>query len=332
MKILSKLFVLSLAISLFSCSEDDSTNDIADSNDPANGPKSNVTIKATTTFGNTSGRIKSANELEIDAFYINIRKIEFEYASASLTAGNQSESDDDDDIDLSFDELPQEIKDYLNTNHPNDPFCEAEMEEDDDEPYKYEVELASGLELYFRADLTLYAEEQDDEPCNGNNGSTDDSSGYGEDEEFQLAGPFEINLLDEETTTIVNVDIPIGTYEEVEFKMDRSNNPNSVLYQKSIMITGTLNGTPMTFFHTFDEDFEVDYEDAGQNLVIDDSNNNEVTFNFDLNAVINAVDFSNATDGNADGTIEISPEDADGNNALANQIKTAIVQFAELID
>jgi hypothetical protein len=88
----------------------------------------------------------------------------------------------------------------------------------------------------------------------------------------------------------------------------------------------------MTFFHTFEEDFEVDYEDEGQNLIIDDSNNNEVTFNFDLNAVVNAVDFSSAADGDGDGTILISPDDNDGNNALANQIKSAIVQFAELLD
>jgi len=329
MKNLSQLFVFCLAISFMSCAEDDSITDIADSNEP----KSNVTIKATTTFGNTSGRFKSVNTLDIDAFYINIRKIEFEYASAGGDDDDQSsDNGEDEDTSLTFSQLPQEIQDYINTNHPNDPFCKAEEEDDSDDPYKYEVELASGLELYFRADFTLYAQEQDDEPCNESNGSTDDSSGYGDEEEFLLAGPFEINLFDQETTTIVNVDIPIGTYEEVEFKMDRSNNTNSVLYQKSIMFSGTLNGTPMTFFHTFDEDFEVDYEDAGQNLVIDDSNNNEVTFNFDLNAVVNAVDFSNATDSNGDGTIEISPSDTDGNNALANQIKTAIVQFAELID
>ena len=98
------------------------------------------------------------------------------------------------------------------------------------------------------------------------------------------------------------------------------------------MITGTLNEMPMTFYHTFEEDFEVDFEDAGQNLIINDSNNNEITFNFDLNAVVNAVNFDYATDGNGDGIIEISPIDKDGNSALANQIKNAIVQFAELID
>jgi hypothetical protein len=329
MKTFSKLLVLCITIGLISCSDDDSSNNF---NDPSSGPKSNVSIKATTTFNGTAGRTKSANGLQLDAFYINISEIEFEYANASKPSYTFTKSDDDDE-DLTFEELPDQIIIYLEDNYPNDPFCKAEMEEDDDEPYKYEVELASGLELYFRADFSLYALEQDDEPCGFDDSDDDDpSNSYGEDDEFELAGPFELNLLDQETTTIVNVDIPQGIYEEVEFKMERSNNPSSLLYQKSILITGTLNGTPMTFFHTFEEDFEVDYEDAGQNLVIDDSNNNEVTFNFDLNAVVNAVDFSNATDGNADGVIDISPSDADGNNALANQIKSAIVQYAELID
>ncbi len=330
MKNLSKILMLSLAISLLACSDDDSVADI--SND--DGPKSNVTIKATKTFNPTLGRSRAATNLDIDAFYINIRQIEFEYAASSRPGGNYASDDDDDDIYLSFEQIPQQIKDYLQANHPNDPFCKAEMEEDDDEPYKYEVELVSGLELYFRADFSLYTQEQDDDPCSGHDDSSDDdpSNSYGDDDEFQLAGPFEINLLNEETTTIVNVEIPQGVYEEVEFEMGRSNNPSSVLYQKSIMFTGTLNGTPMTFFHTFEEDFEVDYEDAGQNLVIDASNDNEVTFNFDLNAVVNAVDFSSAADGDGDGTILISPDDNDGNNALANQIKSAIVQFAELLD
>lgn len=331
MKTYFKFLFLFLSIALVSCSDDDSSADQSN----VTGPKSNVTIKATKTFNGSAGRSMAANGLDIDAFYINIRKIEFEYAGSSRPGSSQQKSSDNDDINLSFDQLPQQIKDYLENNHPNDPFCKAEMEEDDDEPYKYEVELQSGIELYFRADFSLYTQEADDDPCGSddwNDDNYDPSNSYGEDDEFQLAGPFEINLLDNETTTIVNVEIPQGVYEEVEFKMDRSNNPNSTLYQKSIMITGTLNGTPMTFFHTFEEDFEVDYEDAGQNLIIDDSNNNEVTFNFDLNSVVNAVNFGAATDGNGDGTIEISPTDADGNNALANQIKSAIVQFAELID
>jgi hypothetical protein len=329
MKTLNQILFFSSLMLFLSCSEDD--NGLDDIN---NQPKSNVSIKATTSFGDASVRNTSANEsVSFDAFYLNIKKIEFEYAFGSGMGDDNQSNDDDQDNYLTFEELPQQIKDYLLENYPNDPFCKAEEEDDSDDPYKYEVELSSGLELYFRADFTLYAVEQDDDPCNGNDDSSDDgSNSFGDDDEFQLSGPFELNLFNNETLTIVNVEIPIGEYEEVEFEMARSNDPSSILYQKSIMITGSIDGIPMTFFHTFEEDFEVDYEDAGQNLVIDESNNNEVIFNFDLNAVVSAVNFESASDGNNDGVIEISPTDSDGNNALANQIKNAIVQYAELID
>jgi len=328
MKTLNQILFFSGLMLFLSCSEDD--NSIDDIN---NLPKSNVSIKATTNFGDASGRNTSANESVVfDAFYINIKKIEFEYASGSGQSGDDYNNDDQDDY-ITYEELPQQIRDFLAENYPNDPFCKAEEEDDSDDPYKYEVELASGLELYFRADFTLYAVEEDDDACSANDNPSDDgSNSFGDDDEFQLSGPFELNLFNNETLTIVDVEIPIGEYEEVEFEMDRSNDPSSILYQKSIMITGSIDGVPMTFFHTFEEDFEVDYEDAGQNLVIDESNNNEVVFNFDLNAVVSAVNFDSASDGNNDGTIEISPTDSDGNNALANQIKNAIVQYAELID
>jgi len=354
MKTISKFLMLVFFVSLIACSEDDNLADANNTNDPTNTPKSSLTIKATSTFNPSSGRLTTmANaNLEIDQFLINIKKIEFEYAnfndnSNDDSSGNDDNDDDDndsddndnddsgeDDIQLTFDQLPIEIQNYITTNHPDDPFCKAEEENaSSDDPYRYEVELASGLELYFKADFSLYAQEQDDSPCNSNGSSNDNNSNsFGDDDEFQLAGPFEINLLDSESTTIVNVEIPQGEYEEVKFKMDRSLSPSSVLFQKSIMITGTLNGMPMTFYHTFDEDFEVDFEDAGQNLIIDNTNNNEVTFNFDLNAVVNTVNLDAATDANGDGSIEISPVDPDGNNMLANQIKNAIVQFAELID
>ena len=322
-KISASLFISTLLFT--ACSDDDSniTND-------ANSPKGEVTINATS--GLTSGRPKA--NVAIDAFMINIRKIEFEYAEGNGTQGavfGKSDDGDDEETYLSFDELPVEIQSYINTNHPNDPFCEAEMENDADDPYLYEVELQSGLELYFKADLSLYASEQDDEPCGSDDSEGEDDNDYGSDDEVNLAGPFELDL-SQGSTTVTNVNIPEGVYEEVEFKMDVSSNPSSELYQKSILLSGMIDGTPFEFYHTFDEDFEVDYEDAGQNLVIDANNNNSITFNFDLATVISNVDFSSATDGNNDGTIQISPVDADGNQQLAHTIKNAIVQYAELVD
>jgi hypothetical protein len=326
MKNLKKIAVMTLFGGLLIACSDDESNVTTD----ATQPKGELTIKATS--GLTAGRPKA--NVDVSEFMINIRKIEFEYAEGQNTQGllfaKSDDDDDDEDVNLTFDELPEEIQTYITTNHPDDPFCKAEMENDSDDPYLYEVELQSGLELYFKADFTLYASEQDDEPCGADDDGSDDNS-YGSDDEINLAGPFELDL-SQGSTTVVDVNIPEGVYEEVEFKMDVSSNLSSPLYQKSILLSGMIDGTPFEFYHTFDEDFEVDYEDAGQNLVIDANNNTSITFNFDLPSVVASVDFSSAVDGNNDGTIQISPVDPDGNQLLANTIKNAIVQYAELID
>ncbi|GGE30873.1 hypothetical protein [Psychroflexus planctonicus] len=323
MKTISKILFFSLSLVFFSCSSDD---DGGSSPNLSNYEAASLTIEASRATSQSSGRPKDINEnLEIASFMLNISRIEFEFADGF---GQGISSPSVDDEHLSFDELPQEIQDYVNENHPNDTFCKAELEDDLDDPYRYEVELQSGTELYFREDFSLYATDFDDDGCEDDDDYDDDSD---DDEDYKIFGPFEIDLSNE-STTIVEVEIPVAEYEEVEFEMERGIDVNSPLYQKSMLMTGTLNGMPFEFYHTFSEDFEVDYEDAGQNLVITENNNNQVTFQFDLVSVINSVDMNNASDGNGNGIIEISPEDTDGNNALANQIKNAVKQYVDLID
>jgi hypothetical protein len=153
---------------------------------------------------------------------------------------------------------------------------------------------------------------------------------YGDDDEFKLRGPFELDLLSGQTT-ITTINIPNGVYEEVEFKMARNNNAESELFNKSVLIKGTIGSTPFVFWHNIDEDFEIDYEDAGQNLVIAD-NAATLVIDFDLDAVLANVDLSNAQDGNGDGLIEINPNDTDGNQSLANTIKDKIEEYTDLLD
>lgn len=327
MKILKTLSLLTATTVLIACSSDDDVFNNGQNLEP----KANLQILATTNVQIAGKSVKTVNSLEVDSFMINIKKIEFEYLEASGRSVSSS-SDTDDSDHLSFGELPVQIRDYLEENYSDDPFCKAELEDDLDDPYRYEVELQSGLEIYFREDFTVYAKEQDDSNCDDSDvNDSDDYDSYGSDDEFDLNGPFELDLAGG-PVTVTEVEIPVGEYEEVEFEMDRSTNPNSSLFQKSMLISGSIDGTPLEFYHTFDEEFEVDYEDAGQNLIIDESNNNTVTFTFDLNAVISAVDLSSATDGNGNGIIEISPVDEDGNNALANQIKNAIKNYVDLLD
>lgn len=153
---------------------------------------------------------------------------------------------------------------------------------------------------------------------------------YGDDDEFELRGPFELDLLSGQST-ITSINIPNGVYEEVEFKMARNTNSASELFNKSVLIKGTIGTTPFVFWHNIDEDFEIDYEDAGQNLVISD-NSATLVIDFNLDAVLANVDLSNAQDGNGDGLIEISPNDTDGNQSLANTIKDKIEEYTDLLD
>lgn len=318
MKPMLGLFVAAFAF--YSCSSDD---DAAPQPPTA---KSSLTIKAQSGLNGTANKTtQAASDVQIDGFMINLSEIEFEFADNDQNQTFSVGAMDDDD-DLAYEELPEEIKSYLDENYPEDAFCKAELE--DDGPYMYEVELESGFELYFREDYTLYATENSDEPCEL---SDDNASSWGSQDDIELAGPFELDLGQGEVT-IADVEIPVGVYEEVEFEMDINKNPESDLYQKSILITGTISGVPFEFYHTFEEEFEIDYEDAGQNLIVEEGGDASVVFNFDIPAVVANVDISSAQDLNNDGIIEISPIDEDGNNELAHQIKNAIVQYAELLD
>lgn len=174
-----------------------------------------------------------------------------------------------------------------------------------------------------------FAENSNDDDDNSN-GDSDDDGFYDSDDEFELYGPFELDLLNQ-NAPVTTVTIPNGTYEEVEFKLHKSTNSASAMYNKSIEITGTINGTPFIFWHDIDEDFEIDYEDANQNLIVS-NNSYDLVFNFDLNQVLSQVDLSSAVDGDGDGVIEIGPNDTDGNQALANLIENSIEDSCDLDD
>lgn len=298
---------------------------------------------------------QSTDNVVVNEFLINIKNIELEMTESysndddsdddnsddgdddNSDDGDDDDSDDSDDEsgddeDLLFDELPQEIQDYLTMNYPNDPFCEAELE--NNEPYTYEVELQSGTEIFFMADFTIYDVDVESEGCNDegdDDEDDDDYDTYGGDDEVELLGPFVLDL-SSGVATVTTINVPAGEYEEVEFEMDVNNDSSSMIFGKSILINGTIDGSPFTFFHTVDEEFEMDYEDAGQSLVVSPGQSVSLTFDFNMGTVLANVNLSTAQDGNNDGTIEISPDNVDGNAALADQIKNEISRLAELSD
>lgn len=154
---------------------------------------------------------------------------------------------------------------------------------------------------------------------------------YNSDDDIELEGPFEIDLLSGNNIQLVNINIPNGIYDEIEFEFDKSEDPNSELLGKSMKMTGEINGKPFMFWHDFDDEIEIDYEDSDKNLVID-NNTQEVIINFNLNSVIAMVDLSKATDNDEDGIIVISPKDEDGNRDLAKKLKQAFKAQIELMD
>ncbi len=162
----------------------------------------------------------------------------------------------------------------------------------------------------------------------------DENNLYNSEDEIELRGPFEVDLLSPEPVRIVDITLPNGRLEEIEFEFDKSDNPASELHNKSMLMEGTINDIPFVFWHDFEEEIEIEFDDDGAYTVINNDENG-ILINFDLYAVLNgtpSVDLSLATDGNGDGIIEISPSDTDGNQALAEALKQAIKQQIDILE
>lgn len=162
----------------------------------------------------------------------------------------------------------------------------------------------------------------------------DDDNFYGSDDDIELKGPFELDLLSSEPIQIVDVILPNGVLEEIEFEFDKNENPSSELYKQSMRMEGSISGTPFVFWHDFEEEIELEFEDALDNGMIIEGDNG-ILINFDLYQVLNGtagVDLSTAVDGNGDGIIEISPNDQDGNRNLAEAMKQAIKSQIDILE
>ncbi len=184
--------------------------------------------------------------------------------------------------------------------------------------------------LKFLINVEDFELEFDDDFGNDDDGGS--SGNYFRD--IELEGPFILDLSNPNIVfPITNVDIPIGQYEELEFDIKKSKNSSSPLFQKSILIEGTISETPFIFWHNFEEEVEVDFDDSNIDITIE-SNGDAIVINFDLSLLFNSnsINFNQAQDGNNDGLIEISPNDPDGNNSLANQIKEKIKDIINLLD
>jgi len=169
-------------------------------------------------------------------------------------------------------------------------------------------------------------ENEDDENENENENENEDS-------EFVLQGPFELDLSNGDFN-IANIEIPYNVYEEIEFNLHKSTDVDSEMFGKSIEIKGAINGYPFVFWHDTEEEFEVDFDDSNFDVIVN-SNSITLTINFDLNSIFgnySSIDFSNLIDADADGVIEINPNNDDGNKELADFIINLLEEESELDD
>lgn len=188
----------------------------------------------------------------------------------------------------------------------------------------------------FKLNLSKFELEvdlEDDNYEDNQNEHWDDDGFYDYEDEIELMGPFELDLMSGQIS-FLNVDVPNGMYDELKFKFEASTDPSSDLFGKSVLIKGTIDDIPFVFWHNFDDEIEVDFEDPQFDISISQIAQ-EIVITFDLGQIldsVNGVDLTLANDGNQDGTIEISPDDPDGNNQLAEAIRNKIKEYINLLD
>lgn len=158
------------------------------------------------------------------------------------------------------------------------------------------------------------------------------------DDNIEIAGPFLIDLLSPEAIDgfpIASMDLPNSAYDEIEFKLDRYRlDDPEVMHNRSIFIEGELDGKPMRMWYTGDYDFEIDFPESKDHLILT-GDDLKIYLDFHINNMLtslNKVDFSSAADRNGNGIIEIGSDDTDGNSGLAHHIIDAILESCDLDD
>jgi hypothetical protein len=164
---------------------------------------------------------------------------------------------------------------------------------------------------------------------NNNNGLT-----YSE---IKLKGPFELDLVKDgqgQVVTLINtLNLPETGYDEIEFEFDKNENPTSQMFKKTVLIKGTINGTPFVFFTDEEFEMEIEFEDP---VDLSEVENAIITVSFDVQALFDpargGIDISNARDRNGNGIIEIFEDDPDGNEDLAEKIEDRLDDIIEAFE
>lgn len=146
-------------------------------------------------------------------------------------------------------------------------------------------------------------------------------------------GPFAIDLLDPTGAleqSLGNTEVPVGAYQELRFKFHKTRDvaADHPLYDRSIFIAGTIDGTPFEMWHDTSENLDIGKSTG----VIVDENGVDIQVTFTVDQFFQAMDISTAQDTDEDGIIEIDPDNNDDNKDLADQLKENIKAAADLLD
>ncbi len=155
--------------------------------------------------------------------------------------------------------------------------------------------------------------------------------------EIKLKGPFEIDLVKDgqgQVVTLFNdLNLPETGYDEIEFEFDKNENPISEMYKKTVLVKGTINGTPFIFFTDEEFEMEIEFEDP---VDLSEVESAIIMVSFDVQALFDpaqgGIDLSNAQDGNGNGIIEIYEDDPDGNEDLAEKIEDRLEDIIEAFE
>lgn len=164
----------------------------------------------------------------------------------------------------------------------------------------------------------------------------DDDNSSLDTDEVQFRGPYQIDLLnnsDALSQTIGNAFVPDGLYKEMRFKFHKDEDLPATdnLFDRSIYMEGTIDGVPFVFWHDTSENLDLG---RSTGVLVQDGIVN-FTVQFDMSqflSSLNQIDLSLATDNNNDGLIEIFPNDTDGNQDIAKDLKENIKMAADLMN
>ena len=145
----------------------------------------------------------------------------------------------------------------------------------------------------------------------------------------ELKGPYLIDLLSQNTLNGLSIGttlVPNAIYKSLKFQFIRSHDSSKPdIFDRSVYITGTLNGKPLKFWTTEEFEYEVEFPDSSNFTLT--GNNFKIYLDMNINQIVSSInqfDFSSVKDGNNNGIYEIGPNDIDGNTQLSHYIADAL--------